>query len=110
MTSQSKDALPDRVPFSAYTVWRDTADHALGSACRLDRPNVVDTFGRQSGGGKWHTLIDKGYSELNLYLADRKVTGKQGAAGVDGQTCEAFEEHLIVEVHNRFAQSHVGTY
>ena len=61
-------------------------------------------------GGKWHTLIDKVYGELNLYVSARKVTGKQGAAGVDGQTCEAFEEHLIVEAHNRFAQSHVGTY
>ncbi len=48
-------------------------------------------------GGKWHTLIDKVYSELNLYLAARKVTAKDGAAGVDGQTCEAFEEHLVVE-------------
>jgi RNA-directed DNA polymerase len=48
-------------------------------------------------GGKWHTLIDKVYGELNLYLAARKVTGKQGAAGVDGQTAKEFEEHLVVE-------------
>ena len=42
-------------------------------------------------GGKWHTLIDKVYGELNLFLAARKVTDKQKAAGVDGQTCEEFE-------------------
>jgi RNA-directed DNA polymerase len=51
----------------------------------------------QVRGGKWHTLIDKVYGELNLYVSARKVTGKQGAAGVDGQTTEDFEEHLIVE-------------
>jgi RNA-directed DNA polymerase len=61
-------------------------------------------------GGKWHTLIDKVYSELNLYLAARKVTGKQGAAGVDGQTCEAFEEHLIVETRRLAEQLRGSTY
>jgi RNA-directed DNA polymerase len=48
-------------------------------------------------GGKWHALIDKVYAPLNLYTAARKVTGKKKAAGVDGQSCEAFEEHLLVE-------------
>ena len=48
-------------------------------------------------GGKWHALIDKVYAELNLYTAARKVTAKEKAAGVDGQSCEAFEEHLLVE-------------
>lgn len=48
-------------------------------------------------GGKWHALIDKVYATLNLYTAARKVTGKKKAAGVDGQSCEAFEEHLLVE-------------
>ena len=48
-------------------------------------------------GGKWHTLIDKVYGELNLYVSARKVTGKDGAAGVDGQTCDEFDQHLIAE-------------
>lgn len=48
-------------------------------------------------GGKWHALIDKVYAELNLYTAARKVTGQEKAAGVDGQSCAAFEEHLLVE-------------
>lgn len=48
-------------------------------------------------GGRWHTLIDKVYGELNLYVAARKVTGKQKAAGVDGQSCEEFDQHLIAE-------------
>ncbi len=61
-------------------------------------------------GGKWHTLIDKVYSELNLYVSARKVTGKDGAAGVDGQTCEAFEEHLIVETRRLAEQLRGSTY
>jgi RNA-directed DNA polymerase len=48
-------------------------------------------------GGKWHSLIDKVYADLNLYLAARKVTAKKTAAGVDGQSSEDFEEHLVVE-------------
>jgi RNA-directed DNA polymerase len=51
-------------------------------------------------GGKWHALIDKVYAELNLFTAARKVTAKEKAAGVDGQSCEAFAEHLLVETRN----------
>lgn len=61
-------------------------------------------------GGKWRTLIDKVYSELNLYVLARKVTGKDGAAGVDGQSCEAFEEHLIVETRRLAEQLRGNTY
>jgi hypothetical protein len=30
-----------------YNAWRDTGDICGGSACCLDRPNVVDTIGKQ---------------------------------------------------------------
>jgi RNA-directed DNA polymerase len=43
-------------------------------------------------------------------LAARKVTGKQGAAGVDGQTCEGFEEHLIVETRRLAEHLRGSTY
>jgi RNA-directed DNA polymerase len=45
-------------------------------------------------GGKWHTLIDKVYKPLNLRSSARKVLSKKGAAGVDGQTVEHFQEIL----------------
>ena len=61
-------------------------------------------------GGKWHSLIDKVYGGLNLFLAARKVTGKKKAAGVDGQTCEEFEEHLIVETRKLGEQLKGQTY
>jgi RNA-directed DNA polymerase len=61
-------------------------------------------------GGKWHALIDKVYAELNLYTAARKVTAKEKAAGVDGQSCEAFEEHLLVETRQLAEQIKGQTY
>ena len=61
-------------------------------------------------GGKWHALIDKVYAPLNLYTAARKVTGTKKAAGVDGQSCEAFEEHLLVETRNLSEEIRTQTY
>jgi RNA-directed DNA polymerase len=61
-------------------------------------------------GGKWHALIDKVYAPLNLYTAARKVTGKKKAAGVDGQSCEAFEEHLLVETRKLSEEIKAQTY
>ncbi len=61
-------------------------------------------------GGKWHALIDKVYAELNLYTAARKVAAKEKAAGVDGQSCEAFEEHLVVETRQLAEQIKGQTY
>lgn len=49
-------------------------------------------------GGKWHALIDKVYSELNLFVSARKVLGKKGAAGVDRQTVDDFAEHERDEI------------
>ena len=61
-------------------------------------------------GGKWHALIDKVYAPLNLATAARKVTAKEKAAGVDGQSCAAFEEHLLVETRQLAEQITAQTY
>jgi len=61
-------------------------------------------------GGRWHALIDKVYAELNLFTAARRVTGREKAAGVDGQSCEAFEEHLLVETRQLSEQLKAQTY
>ena len=55
-------------------------------------------------------MIDKVYAELNLFTAARKVTAKAKAAGVDGQSCEAFEEHLLVETRQLAEQIQSQTY
>lgn len=61
-------------------------------------------------GGRWHALIDKVYAEPNLYSAARKVTAKDKAAGVDGQSCEEFEEQLVSETRQLGEQIKAGTY
>lgn len=64
----------------------------------------------QVKGGKWHALIDKVHAEGNLFTAARSVTEKTKAAGVDGQSCEAFEEHLLVETRQLIEQIKAQTY
>jgi RNA-directed DNA polymerase len=61
-------------------------------------------------GGRWHSLIDKVYSELNLYTAARHVCGKQGAAGVDHQSTDEFDRHIIVETRRLSEQIRGSTY
>ena len=99
--AKKKDAelLPERVPFAAMppaselkTDLRSWANRAVWTDRMLS--TLVE---RRLKHSRWYSLIDKVTSELNLFQAARKVTGKQGAAGVDGQDWEAFEEQLIVE-------------
>ena len=54
---------------------------------------MLTTLEQGVRGGRWHTLIDKVYAPLNLFAASRKVTGNQGAAGVDHQTVEKLSLH-----------------
>jgi RNA-directed DNA polymerase len=61
-------------------------------------------------GGKWHTLIDKVFYELNLFCSAHKVLGKKGAAGVDRQTVENFAEHEREELQKLETQLREGTY
>ena len=49
-------------------------------------------------GGKWHTLIDKVFSPLNLRAASEHVLGNQGAAGVDHQSTTDFDQRLNEEL------------
>jgi RNA-directed DNA polymerase len=45
-------------------------------------------------GGKWFSLTDKVYRPANLRNAFARVKANKGAAGVDHQTIEMFEQHL----------------
>lgn len=61
-------------------------------------------------GGKWHTLTDKVFCNLNLFCSARKVLGKKGAAGVDRQTCLDFAEHEREELERLQKELCGGTY
>jgi RNA-directed DNA polymerase len=43
---------------------------------------------------KHHSLIDKVYRRINLYIAYEKVKANKGSGGVDGVTLEEFEKNL----------------
>lgn len=49
-------------------------------------------------GGKWHTFSDKVFQRESLLDAARRVVVKEGAAGVDHITTEAFQERLVEEI------------
>ena len=61
-------------------------------------------------GGKRHTLKDKGYRALNLYSASLSVLGNEGAAGVDHQTVEQFEDRQLEELQQLEEELRTGKY
>ena len=110
MKRYSKESLPERVPLSAIPTGetpdiRRWAQHVVWT----DRM-LTTLLGNQVKGGKWHALSDKVYAPLNLYTAAHKVTGKRKAAGVDGQTCEEFDEELLVETQRLSEELQAQTY
>ena len=110
MKTKSKDGLPVRVPFSA-TPTGETPDLRRWAQPVVWTDRMLTTLlENKVKGGKWHALIDKVYAPLNLYTAARKVTGKQKAGGVDGQSCEAFEERLLVETRQLSEEIKAQTY
>jgi RNA-directed DNA polymerase len=61
-------------------------------------------------GARWHTLIDKVYAPLNLYVASQSVLGNQGAAGVDHQSVADFEANRIAEIERLAEQLRTDAY
>lgn len=52
---------------------------------------MLAALGNGVKGNKWFSLIDKVYRPQTLKAAWEHVRANQGAAGVDGQSCEGFE-------------------
>jgi RNA-directed DNA polymerase len=61
-------------------------------------------------GGKWHSLIDKVHALPNLYAAWAEVKANKGAAGVDHQTIEHYEQDLDANLNKLAAQLRDGSY
>lgn len=49
-------------------------------------------------GGSWYALIDKVYSEANLWNSFLDVAANRGSSGVDGQSTQQFGEHAAEEI------------
>jgi RNA-directed DNA polymerase len=71
---------------------------------------MLDALQQGVRGGKWHTLIDKVYSSLNLYAASLSVLGNEGAAGVDHQTVTQFEDRKLEELKRLEEELRTGKY
>lgn len=54
---------------------------------------MLAALGNGVQGGKWFSLIDKVYRPATLQAAWRRVEANHGAAGIDGQSVEAFRRH-----------------
>jgi RNA-directed DNA polymerase len=53
---------------------------------------MLATLTRGVKGGKWFSLMDKVWKTENLQSALRQVVRNQGAAGVDGRSCQAYDK------------------
>jgi len=108
--ARQRDYIPTTVPFTATPAGETLGiDQWAHRAVWTDR--MLETLlENKAKGGKWHTLIDKAYSELNLFCSAHKVLGKKGAAGVDRQTVENFAEHEREELSRLHQQLRDGSY
>jgi RNA-directed DNA polymerase len=59
---------------------------------------MLAALARGNDGRAWHTLSDKVWSPKTLRLALQTVVARNGAAGVDGQTCAAVAARAEAEV------------
>jgi RNA-directed DNA polymerase len=75
----------DQWPWVEATVWT---------------PRMLTALETGIKGGKWFSLIDKVYKKPNLQSAFTKVKANAGAAGVDHQTIEMFEQHEDANLGN----------
>jgi RNA-directed DNA polymerase len=58
-------------------------------------------------GGRWFSLMDKVYAPANLAAAWKRVRSNRGAAGVDRQSVEIFEQHApkyLDELHRELRE------
>lgn len=61
-------------------------------------------------GGKWFSLWDKVTKRHNLYAAWPKVLRNKGAAGVDHQTIEMFDDNSMANLDQLHKELQEGTY
>jgi RNA-directed DNA polymerase len=126
MKRQSQERLPERVPFTAIPTGEtpslfqqedhvhlglEAKDIAQWAHSNVWTDRMLETLLKNRvKGGKWHALIDKVYSEPNLYDSARKVLKKQGAAGVDQQTVNDFAHQQQDELRRLAEELRGGSY
>lgn len=113
--SKPKNYIPVTVPFSAAShagepMKKSTREISAWANRTVWTERMLDALTVGVRGGKWHALIDKVCSDLNLFASAQKVIGKKGAAGVDRQSTADFSEHTIAEIKKLREQLQSRTY
>jgi len=90
---QATPAAVARAPKQAGETSQRKLNLSLGSSA-VWTERMLDTLERGIEGGKWFSLVDKVWNEKHLLLAAWSVISKDGAAGVDGQSCALLEAHV----------------
>lgn len=96
-SSQETPAAVAAAPKQAGEAVQRKRALSLGSSA-VWTERMLATLERGIEGGKWFSLVDKVWNEKHLLLAAGSVIGKDGAAGVDGQSCALVEAHITQTV------------
>lgn len=103
------DPRPATVPFAATPAGQPMSlEEWVNRHVWTDR--MLDALRKGVRGGKWHSLHDKVYNRSNLIAASYSVLGNQGAAGVDHQTVENFQERYVEEIDSLMEDLRMGKY
>lgn len=108
--ARRRDYIPTTVPFAATPAGETLGIDQWAHTAVWTERMLATLLENKVKGGKWHTLIDKAYSELNLFCSARKVLGKKGAAGIDRQTVADFAEHEREELRRLHEELRDGNY
>jgi len=103
------DQRPATVPFGATPAEQPPSVKEWANRAVWNE-RMLDALHQGVRGGKWHTLNDKVYSTLNLYVASLSVLGNEGAAGVDHQTVTQFQERQLEELKRLEEELRTGKY
>src|SRR5271166_4576703 len=103
------DTRPATVPFRATPAGQPPSVKEWANR-HVWTDRMLDALQMGVRGGKWHTLHDKVYKALNLYSASLSVLGNQGAAGVDHQTVEQFQDRNLEELKRLEEELRTGKY
>src|SRR5437016_13905330 len=95
--ARPKEAQPTRVPFSATPVGEPPSVTTWANLS-VWTERMLTTLETGVKGGRWHTLIDKVFAMPTLQHAAFRVVAKDGAAGVDHVSANAFKQRMDREL------------
>ena len=99
MTDRLEEARPAAVPDEAKQAGEVRARWAWVEPC-VWTERMLTALEEGVKGGKWFSLIDKVGSQRMLLRAFERIKANGGAAGVDHQTIEMYEQRL--EQHTEY--------